>query len=68
MSDGQTLGITPPPTVSENDLSSEGFEQKQARQLSQAGLIFIYAEMVTLLIAVAVSVILVVRETYPEGQ
>lgn len=63
----QTSGTTPPPTVSENGFSSEGFEQKQARQLSQAGLIFIYAGMVTLLIAVAVSVILVVRETYPEG-
>lgn len=62
-----TSGATTANGAPVNEPSVEGFEEQQARRLSQAGLIFIYAGMVTLLIAVAVSVILVIREAYPRG-
>jgi hypothetical protein len=51
----------------EPTITPEDFEEQQARRLSWAGLIFIYAGMGTLAMAVVVaSVILVIREIYPE--
>jgi hypothetical protein len=57
----------PTEEAGESTTKTEGFEELQARRLSWAGLIFIYAGMGTLAMAVVVaSVILVIGEIYPE--
>jgi hypothetical protein len=57
----------PTEEAGESTTKTEGFEELQARRLSWAGLIFIYAGMGTLAMAVVVaSVILVIGEIYPD--
>jgi hypothetical protein len=54
------------PTITPT-ITPEGFEEQQARQLNRAGIVFVYAGMGTLAIAVLASATLVIREVYPKG-
>jgi hypothetical protein len=54
-----------PPEKAKGDTNkTESFEELQARKLSWAGLIFIYAGMGTLVVAVVVASVILVREIY----
>jgi hypothetical protein len=64
---GETTATTTTPSLQENEPAIEGFEEQQAKQLSRAGLIFVYAGMGTLLLAVLASILLVIRGAYPTG-